>query len=69
MLSYLFPNFLSDEKEFDEAVKYWSSLCDEILSNNGQSGAWEFWLSNDPATIGQDDDNFSIYSLISRGNN
>jgi len=65
MLSYLFPNFLSDEKEFDEAVRYWSSLCDEILSKYGQSGVWELWLNHDPATIDQDDDNFSIYSLIS----
>lgn len=38
---YLFMKFLEIPEEFDNARKYWCSLCDRVLMKYGQSGLWK----------------------------
>lgn len=64
-MSYLFPNFLKDPNEFENAKNYWHSLCQDVLNKNNQLIDWAVWFE-DNSQILESSDNFPIYSLINR---
>lgn len=63
-MTYLFPDFLRDQREFGSAVLYWQRLCETILSNADQRGAWKIWFNEYPNR--QLVDIFPIYSLLNQ---
>jgi hypothetical protein len=65
-MRYLFPNFLTNSEEFEDARDYWHKLCQDIMSKYHEQQNWQKWL-NDQINDGEILDNFPICSLINRG--
>lgn len=62
-MNYLFPNFLTDDEEFEKSKDYWRSLCQEILAKNNQVDNWKPWFSDESANR-KLYENFPVCALI-----
>jgi len=67
MVAFLFPNFLNDAHEYQQAESLWQTQWEELVRHVGQEWLWETpWLKTDFANGTPCRDGNPIFSAISR---
>lgn len=66
MGEYLFPRFLDDPREYEQAEALWASAWAELVARAGQQGQWQSpWLSTQFADGTPFHDGNPIFSAVS----
>jgi len=66
MVSYLFPNFLRNAGEYDQAARFWQEQWDDLISRLGESELWQTpWLGTTFANGSASRDGNPIFSAVS----
>ncbi|MCK5507479.1 MAG: hypothetical protein KAI50_03040 [Desulfobacterales bacterium] len=69
MEKFLFPDFIDDAKVYEQAVAYWSELCNKVIKKQKKTWKWRRWLTTQFINGTQFMDGNPIYSLINEKEN
>lgn len=61
-MSILFPYFLTQESQYNDSVKLWDGVCQELLQKYHQQGVWLLWGDRGSNNDGYDGN--PIYWLV-----
>ena len=66
MTEYLFPNFLTDPREYEQAEAFWRARWDDVVRGVGQESLWESpWFNTTFANGTPFRDGNPIFSAVS----